>query len=141
MKSVSKLLFRAILVSFLFSLSIQRSTAQAQSVEFDHELEMLGAPGNCMAYVKNWLLDHGYVDTYLPGTAAYQFASILPRYGFSRSGGPEDASTGMVCVWSGGSHGLGHTQVYNGRCFVDDKGCHDSDYPGSNYSLIGCYEK
>jgi hypothetical protein len=141
MGSVCKLLFRNMIACFMFSALFHGSTAFAQATEFDQEVEMQGAPGNCMAYVKNWLLDHGYVDTYLPGTAAYQFASILPRYGFSRSGGPEDASTGMVCVWSGGSHGLGHTQVFNGRCFVDDKGCHDSDYPGSNYSLIGCYEK
>ncbi len=42
---------------------------------------------------------------------------------------------GTVASWTGGSHGLGHTAIWNGSGWCYDKGCHD---PGRKYRLSNC---
>ena len=94
----------------------------------------------CYRYVKKYLLQTGQVKTYLPGGSAYQAASILPKYGFHRTGhSPASASNGEVCVYSGGPQGHGHIEVKrNGKWWY---GYGFIDHPIRNRSFIACFAK
>jgi hypothetical protein len=65
----------------------------------------------CYRNVKNFLMKNCGVHTYLPGSAAYQAASILPKFGFSKISSGFAGFAGMksctVCVLAGGTHKCG----------------------------------
>lgn len=106
----------------------------------EEEIEIWKRMTYCYRHVKNYLLQTGQVKTYLPGGSAYQAASILPKYGFRRTGhGPATASNGEVCVYSGGPQGHGHIEVKrNGKWWY---GYGFIDHPIRNRKFIACFAK
>lgn len=94
----------------------------------------------CYRYVKQYLLKTGKVKVYLPGSSAYQAASILPRHGFRRTGhSPANARNGEVCVYSGGPAGHGHIEVKrNGKWWY---GYGFNARPIQNRRFIACFDK
>lgn len=94
----------------------------------------------CYRYVKQYLLQTGQVNSYLPGGSAYQAASILPKYGFRRTGSsPNGARNGEVCVYSGGPRGHGHIEVKrNGKWWY---GYGFINHPIQNRRFIACFAK
>jgi hypothetical protein len=66
----------------------------------------------CYRGVKNYLLAHHMVSSYLPGASAWMAATTLPKYGFHKvSESPEQAKLNDVCVYHGGRGGNGHIEV------------------------------
>jgi hypothetical protein len=62
--------------------------------------------------VKNYLLSHHMVSTYLPGASAWMAATTLPKYGFHKvSETPDQAKLNDVCVYHGGRGGNGHIEI------------------------------
>lgn len=89
-----------------------------------------GRIGHCAGYVKRRLGVH------VRGNGR-DVAGALARIGFQRVS-CENPRVGTVASWRGGWHGLGHTGIWNGRCFAYDRGCGN---PGSNYRLVGCVHR
>lgn len=87
-------------------------------------------PGNCVHYVLRRL----GVDVRGNGK---DMARALHDVGFSRVN-CSHPPPGTVASWEGGWHGLGHTAIWNGRCFAYDRGCGD---PGRSYHLTGCVHR
>ncbi len=102
--------------------------------------EWLAKMTYCYRYVKQYLLQIGKVNTYLPGASAYQAATILPRYGFRNTGrNPQTAREGEVCVYAGGPQGHGHIEVKrNGKWWY---GYGYIDHPIRNRRFLGCFDK
>ncbi len=94
----------------------------------------------CFRFVKKYLLSTGQVKTYLPGSSAYQAYSILPKYGFRKTGNsPGSARNGEVCVYSGGPQGHGHIEVKR-----DGKWWYGYGYkakPIANRKFLACFVK
>lgn len=94
----------------------------------------------CYRYVKRYLLDHGLVDVYLPGSSAYMAADILPDHGFYRvSRGPQSAIVHDVCVYRGGPSGHGHIEVKTSSGWYYGYGYKQN--PIKNRVLIACFHK
>lgn len=50
----------------------------------------------------------------------------------------QNPPVGAVGSWTGGSHGSGHTAIWNGRAWCYDQGCKD---PGRKYRLFECVSR
>lgn len=94
----------------------------------------------CYRYVKQYLLQTGQVNSYLPGGSAYQAATILPKHGFRNTGrGPASARNGEICVYSGGPRGHGHIEVKrNGKWWY---GYGFINHPIQNRRFLACFVK
>ncbi len=102
--------------------------------------EILGRMTYCYRYVKKYLLNKGFVKTYLPGTSAYMAATVLPKYGFVKSARlPRQAITYDVCVYKGGPSGHGHIEVLDPRGWYYGYGYFKK--PISNRTFLGCFYK
>lgn len=94
----------------------------------------------CYRYVKRYLLEHGIVDEYLPGASAYMAASILPKYGFYKTGrSPSQAIVHDVCVYKGGPSGHGHIEIMTPSGWYYGYGY--KSQPIKNRVLISCFHK
>lgn len=94
----------------------------------------------CFRYVKQYLLKIGKVNVYLPGGSAYQAATILPKYGFRRTGNsPATAVENEVCVYGGGPAGHGHIEVKRGGKWWYGYGFKAN--PIANRRFLGCFYK
>ena len=94
----------------------------------------------CYRYVKRYLLEHGIVDEYLPGASAYMAASILPKYGFYKTGrSPSQAIVHDVCVYKGGPSGHGHIEIRTPSGWYYGYGY--KSQPIKNRVLISCFHK
>ncbi len=107
---------------------------------FDEVLAKKRRMTYCFRFVKKYLLSTGQVKTYLPGSSAYQAYSILPKYGFRKTGnGPGSARNGEVCVYSGGPQGHGHIEVKrNGKWWY---GYGYKSKPIANRKFLACFVK
>jgi hypothetical protein len=116
-------------------------------IEATSESSIFGVRGKggmtyCYRYVKEYLLQAGLVPVYLPGSSAWQAASILPRYGFHNTGtGPAGARDNDVCVYSGGRGGNGHIEVMRSGKWWYGYGFIDHPISLVNHRLIGCFRK
>jgi hypothetical protein len=94
----------------------------------------------CYRYVKQYLLKHGLVNTYLPGASAYMAATILPKYGFKKvNRTPAHAIVNDVCVYGGGNGGNGHIEIKTPQGWYYGYGYKAS--PIKNHPLKGCFHK
>jgi hypothetical protein len=94
----------------------------------------------CYRFVKKYLLSTGQVKTYLPGSSAYQAYSILPKYGFHKTGNsPASARNGEVCVYAGGPQGHGHIEVKRSGKWWYGYGYKNN--PIANRRFLGCFAK
>jgi hypothetical protein len=94
----------------------------------------------CYRYVKLYLLEHGMVNEYLPGGSAYMAATILPKYGFKKTGRkPSNAIVNDVCVYKGGPSGHGHIEVKTSKGWYYGYGYKKN--PIQNRTFIGCFHK
>jgi hypothetical protein len=87
-----------------------------------------GGAGGCVAYVLRTL---GFV---VRGNGKDITRALIRQKGW-RPVSCQSPTPGTVASWKGGSHGRGHTGIWNGSCFAYDIGCGD---PGRKYRLIGC---
>ncbi len=95
----------------------------------------------CYRYVKEYLLSHGLVKSYLPGGSAYMAADVLPAYGWHKiAGGPAAAQVNDVCVYRGGKGGNGHAEVRVPGGWYYGYGV-KSHSIGPSHPFIGCYRK
>ncbi|MBY0386059.1 hypothetical protein K2X05_12950 [bacterium] len=94
----------------------------------------------CYRYVKKYLLAKGFVDEYLPGVSAYMAATILPKYGFSKTNRvPTKAIKYDVCVYKGGPSGHGHIEVLDPKGWYYGYGYKKN--PIANRIFIACFHK
>ena len=106
----------------------------------ENEVGALKAMTYCYRFVKEYLMKTGKVSNYLPGESAWMAASILPRYGFHRTGhSPANAANGEVCVYSGGPQGHGHIEVKRGGAWWYGYGMISHSMQGRNF--IACFYK
>ncbi len=106
-----------------------------------------GWNGRCFAQVKTWLKDHGKVKTYLPGVSAKNAVTILPAYGFHKTGSTPQRRVGQVCVYgttggrvsrAGRIHG--HIEVWDGSRWAGS-GWRSYAFITTGRKFLGCYEK
>lgn len=99
----------------------------------------------CYRYVKEYLLHSGKVPIYLPGGSAWMAASMLPHYGFRRTGhNGHSARLGEVCVYRGGNGGNGHIEVKRAGGWWYGYGYHRgpiTDRLARNHRLVACFSK
>lgn len=94
----------------------------------------------CYRYVKLYLLDKGWVKEYLPGASAYMAATILPKYGFKKTGrSAANAKVDDVCVYKGGPSGHGHIEVLTSKGWYYGYGYKKSSI--KNRTFIACFRK
>lgn len=94
----------------------------------------------CYRYVKKYLLAKGFVDEYLPGVSAFMAATILPKYGFSKTNRvPAKAIKYDVCVYKGGPSGHGHIEVLDPKGWYYGYGYKKN--PITNRIFIACFHK
>lgn len=95
----------------------------------------------CYRFVKQYLLSHHMVPVYLPGGSAWMAASILPRYGFKRTGHtPQTAGLNEVCVYRGGRGGNGHIEIRLPGGWWYGYGYH-GPISRVNHPFIACFKK
>jgi hypothetical protein len=94
----------------------------------------------CYCYVKLYLLKIGKVSVYLEGSMARQAVDILPRHGFQRIGGINQAQINDVCVYSGGKKNAGHIEIKVNGGWYYGYGVKPRPIAG-NHKLLGCFRK
>lgn len=95
----------------------------------------------CYRYVKEYLLSHHLVKSYLPGASAWQAAGVLSRMGWHSIGGPDNAKVNDVCVYHGGRGGNGHAEVRVPGGWYYGYGVKSHSITRVNHTLIGCFRK
>lgn len=94
----------------------------------------------CYRFVKEYLLSHHLVRTYLPGGSAYMAAKILPKYGFHRvNETPAHAKLNDLCVYHGGRGDNGHVEVKVAGGWYYGYGV--IPHPIHNHPFLGCFRK
>lgn len=97
--------------------------------------------GNCKAWVNTFLVAKGLIRSRINGISAWMMAGGLQQVGW-KSTSRSKPKFGTTCVYKGGKgHSHGHTNVWNGRCWMSDIGCEPKGYPGSYFKPIGCFSK
>jgi hypothetical protein len=96
----------------------------------------------CYRYVKQYLIKIGKVKSYLPGASAWMAATVLPQYGFHKTGGgPESAQLNDVCVYRGGRGGNGHAEIKVKGGWYYGYGVIGHPINRSTHPFIGCFRK
>lgn len=96
----------------------------------------------CYRYVKEYLLSHHLVKSYLPGASAWMASGVLQRMGWHQiSGGPDAARVNDVCVYRGGRGDNGHAEVRVPGGWYYGYGVKPHSIGRANHPFIGCYRK